>query len=752
MTGLPARTPTAAGAGARRPGGSAGPQPADAGARPAGPPRPAAAQATTVRRVMTGLLGPLAAAALVAVALSITVTGHSSLQDVGFGLVAAAAIAAAVLARAPERTPQWQVAAGAVVAAAAMTCDRLAVHLGGTARPGLMAAATFGALAVIAVSVHLVLSLPDGRLVRGLVGGHPPPGRTLAARPSRIRRASAGAAYAAAAIAGVLLGLARQPVSVGAGAFLWAVLLAAALPAVRLRYLAATGRDRDRLQWIGVGAVLAGGLALAAAVLHVLVAWPVPIAATAAACTIFLPLGMIAGEIRPLGPLAGRALVQLIAIAGFAVVVAVIYLIVVLGVGSRPATATDRELLGLSMLAAAIAAAGYLPVRQRLVAWANHVVFGAREAPDEALRTFGSRMTRAVPMDELLLQLAESLRKTMALSSAEVYTGTEDVLERAVSVPDSGTRSLVVTARERLVVTRAGVAGNAWVSVWLPALLDGREQSQLRVAPVSHAGQLLGLIVTERPGGGDAFTDEDDRVLTELARQVGLAFHNAQLDSALQNTLDELRAQAEALRESRARIVASGDAERRRLERDLHDGAQQNLVALAVSLRLARDVLTDEPGTAAEMLDQLAEDLRRTIQDLRDLAHGIYPPLLADGGLARALEAAAARSPLAIRVTSSDLGRYSAEIEAAVYFCCLEALQNAAKHAPGARVDVRLWEESGGLLFSVTDDGPGFDVAAARGGHGYTNMADRLGAIGGTVRWQSDPGSGAAVLGSVPLT
>jgi signal transduction histidine kinase len=766
MTGLPARMQAPA-ASDEPPASSDTPSraPAAGATTPDGmtgggqdPPRqvgraPAAARATVARSVLTGLLGPVAALALVAVALGVTVPGPGSvLQDVGFGLVVTAAIAAAVLARAPERTPQWQVTAGTVAAAAAMTCYRVAAGARGTTRPDVMAVATFCALLVMAVSVHLVLALPDGRLTRSRLTGHGRPGRRMPARPSRVRRVSAGAAYAAAVIAGLLLGLARQPVSVAVGALLWTGALAVTLPAIRLRYLAATGHDRQRLQWIGVGAVLAAGLALAVGVLHVLVAWPVPAAAAAAACTVFLPLGMIAGEIRPLGPLAGRALVQLIAVAGFAVVVAVIYVIVVLGIGHAPATAADRELLGLSMLAAAIAAAGYLPARQRLVAWANHAVFGAREAPDEALRTFGSRMTRAISMDELLLQLAESLRKTMALTSAEVYTGTEDVLERAVSVPDSGPRSLVVTARERLVITRTGVSGSAWASVWLPALLDGREQSQLRVAPVSHADQLLGLIVTERPADGDGFTDEDDRVLTELARQVGLAFHNAQLDSALQNTLSEVRAQAEALRESRARIVASGDAERRRLERNLHDGAQQNLVALAVRIRLARDVLADDPAATAELLDQLADDLRRTIQELRDLAHGIYPPLLADGGLARALEAAANRSPLAVSVTSSDLGRYSPEIEAAVYFCCLEALQNAAKHAPGASVEVRLWQESGGLLFSVTDDGPGFDVTATRGSHGYMNMADRLGAIGGTVRWQSEPGRGAAVLGSVPLT
>jgi len=556
-----------------------------------------------------------------------------------------------------------------------------------------------------------------------------------------------------ALVAGATLGSQDHPISVATGAIVWAAALAITLPALRLSYLPSAGRERERLQWIGASAVLAAGLALAAAVLHVLVSWPPQLAATTAACTVLLPVGMMAGEVRSLGPSAGQALVQLIAVAGFAVVVSAIYFIVVLGVGNGPAVDNgDRELLGLSMLAAALAAVGYLPARERLLAWAKHAVYGAREAPDEALRTFGNRLTRAIPMDELLLQLAESLRKTMALTSAEIYTGTGDVLERTVSVPDAGPRSLVVTPRERPIITRAGVSGSAWAGVWLPALLDGREQGQLRVAPISHGGQLLGLIVVERHAAGDSFTDEDDRVLTDLARQVGLAFHNAQLDSALQNTLDELRAQAEALRESRARIVASGDAERRRLERNLHDGAQQNLVALAVSLRLTRDVIAEDPAAAAELLDQLAEDLKVTISELRDLAHGIYPPLLADSGLGKALEAAASRSPLAVAVSAAGTGRYSPDIEAAVYFCCLEALQNAAKHAPGATVTIRLWEESGGLLFAVTDDGPGFDSRSARNGHGYINMADRLGAFGGAVRWQSEPGHGVSVQGSVPLT
>jgi signal transduction histidine kinase len=403
------------------------------------------------------------------------------------------------------------------------------------------------------------------------------------------------------------------------------------------------------------------------------------------------------------------------------------------------------------MLAAAVAAAVYLPSRDRLLASATRFVYGAREAPDEVLRTFGSRMTRAVAMDELLLQLAESLRKTMGLTRAEVYTGSGDVLECTVSVPDAGRRSILVTERERPVVTRAGVSGNAWAAVWLPALLEDRDGSQLRVAPISHGGQLLGLIVVERPAGADAFSEEDERVLTELARQAGLAFHNVQLDAALQTTLDELRRQADELRQSRARIVATADAERRRVERDLHDGAQQHLVALAVNLRLARDIITDDPGAGAEMLAQMGEDVQVTIKELRELAHGIYPPLLADAGLGEALRAAAARCTIPVSVSADGIGRYSQGAETAVYFCCLEALQNAAKHAPEATAQVRVWEESGGLLFSVSDNGPGFNPEQARAGHGFVNMADRLGAIGGTVRWESQPGHGSAISGSVPV-
>ena len=242
----------------------------------------------------------------------------------------------------------------------------------------------------------------------------------------------------------------------------------------------------------------------------------------------------------------------------------------------------------------------------------------------------------------------------------------------------------------------------------------------------------------------------DERVLAELARQVGLALHNVRLDSALQASLDEVRRQAGELQASRARIVAAADAERRRIERDLHDGAQQHLVALAVNLRLVRDLVGENPD-AAEMLEMLADSVKDTIQELRDLAHGIYPPLLRERGLGEALRAAALRSPLACHVTDEVGGRLPAEVEAAVYFCCLEAMQNAGKYAGAdATIEVVLRREGGVLCFEVRDDGAGFDAAGTTG-QGFVNMADRVGALDGTVQIESAPGRGTSVTGRIPL-
>jgi signal transduction histidine kinase len=268
---------------------------------------------------------------------------------------------------------------------------------------------------------------------------------------------------------------------------------------------------------------------------------------------------------------------------------------------------------------------------------------------------------------------------------------------------------------------------------------------------MTHSGQLFGLLVLERPEGEEEFSEEDDRVLTELARQVGLALQNSELDNALKATLDQVQRKNAELQESRARIVASGDAERRKIERNLHDGAQQHLVALAVKLRLIQRVGEANPEQALAMVEEARSDVLATVEEVRALAHGIYPPLLMDRGLPEALQAAAGRASLPTTVTADGIDRYEQDVEAAVYFCILEALQNAGKHAgEAATVAVEVAATDDELRFSVVDDGAGFELADRVGGHGFVNMGDRLGAIGGTVEVSSALGQGTRISGRIP--
>ena len=241
--------------------------------------------------------------------------------------------------------------------------------------------------------------------------------------------------------------------------------------------------------------------------------------------------------------------------------------------------------------------------------------------------------------------------------------------------------------------------------------------------------------------------------MTELARQVGLALHNVQLDSALQRSLEDLQQANGDLRDSRLRIVAAGDSERRKLERNLHDGAQQHLVAMAVKLRLAEELVEDDPAEATKVIVELRDNLKDAIAELRALAHGIFPPLLSSGGLGEALPAAAGRAALYTSVDAAGIARYTPEIEATVYFCCLEAMQNAGKHAgEDAEIMIRVRHENQLLWFEVSDDGAGFDEkSSALAGHGFINMTDRLGAVGGRLSVHSALGEGTTIRGEIPL-
>jgi signal transduction histidine kinase len=378
---------------------------------------------------------------------------------------------------------------------------------------------------------------------------------------------------------------------------------------------------------------------------------------------------------------------------------------------------------------------------------------GSLSAIDFARGSFATQLSHGVPMADLLLQMVEAMRDSFKLDAAELWLNEGGVLRLTASEPKRERASISITPAEESIAVNARVSGAAWAKVWLPDLLRDRDETYLRVAPVSHSAQLFGLIVAERARKGENLAADADETLEEVAREVGVAVNKARLDSALQESLDRLRQQAVELQASRGRLVAAADAERRRIERNLHDGAQQHLVALSVKVRLVEQLADRDPERAKQLMNQLQDDVKSAVEELRSLAHGIYPPLLSSSGLAEAMSAACRRAPLPASVDADGVGRYAPEIEAAVYFCCLEALQNAAKHAgPEASARVRVWEEAGGLLFEVSDDGIGFENGAHADGAGLTNMRDRLGAVGGTLRVESVAGKGTRVHGVVPVS
>jgi signal transduction histidine kinase len=242
----------------------------------------------------------------------------------------------------------------------------------------------------------------------------------------------------------------------------------------------------------------------------------------------------------------------------------------------------------------------------------------------------------------------------------------------------------------------------------------------------------------------EPLTPPEGALLEHVASQAGMLLRNLRLTTELRATIDELRA-------SRRRLVEAQDSERRRIERNIHDGAQQQLVALGVKMSLAQRLLRGDVDAADRMLDDLRGEATQALDDLRELARGIYPPLLADRGLVEAVQAQARKASIPVQVEAAGpIGRQSQEIEAAVYFCVLEALQNVAKYAGASQVTVRILAADGLLHFDVADDGAGFDTTVTRFGTGLQGMTDRLGALGGGLTVTSAPGKGTTVSGAMP--
>ena len=398
--------------------------------------------------------------------------------------------------------------------------------------------------------------------------------------------------------------------------------------------------------------------------------------------------------------------------------VTAVYVAVVVGLGTALGNG-DRNLL-FSIAATALVAVAFQPAKQRVQAAVNRLVYGQRASPYEVLANFSQRVGELLGNREVLDQTARLLGEATGAARSEVWLRSGDEV-RAVACWPHGS-----CTPEPLPLARAE--------------LSLAERATLSV-PVRQQGELLGAL-TVQAGAGGAVRPVEVKLATDLAAQAGHVLGNVRLTEELVRRLEDLRA-------SRQRLVSAQDEERRRLERNLHDGAQQHLVALRVHLGLATAAIDEHPEQLRALLDESQQVAAEALQNLRDLAHGIYPPLLADEGLVVAVRARSHRSPLPVQVYG-DERRYPQETEMAVYFCCLEALQNAAKYSGASKVTVHLIDREDALQFSVEDDGKGFDPSETRWGAGLQNMTDRLQALGGDLEIISSPGHGTRLAGEVP--
>jgi signal transduction histidine kinase len=370
----------------------------------------------------------------------------------------------------------------------------------------------------------------------------------------------------------------------------------------------------------------------------------------------------------------------------------------------------------LTIAAAVTIALLFQPLRRRAQLFANRLVYGRRATPYQALSDFAGDMAGQLDLTEAVDKMVSVLAGATGADRAEAWIRVGTRLRPAAVWPHGSPPSAAVAL---------GPDGG------LPAFAGAS-----RAVAVQHGGELLGALSLQKPRN-EALTGTEDELLRHLASQAGLVLRNAAL-------IDELRA-------SRRRLVEAQDAERRKIERNLHDGAQQQLIALMIQLGLLEES-ADDPGAVRQLAPAVKDGLRAALEDLRDLARGIYPPLLADQGLVPALQAQARKASLPVEIDADGIGRYPQDIEAAVYFCALEALQNVAKYAGASRATVSLSCTGGSLRFTVTDDGAGFDTASARHGTGLQGMADRLAALGGALDVRSQPGRGTTLTGQLPVS
>jgi signal transduction histidine kinase len=479
-----------------------------------------------------------------------------------------------------------------------------------------------------------------------------------------------------------------------------------------VRFRRSRGVERQQIKWFALAAVyLVVSLVLSPVLLALgassFVADSVVTGLAFLALPVSIGIAVLQYHLYELDVVVKKTLVA----GAFALLVIAVYGAVV---GLFGVFAAGRESPGALFVIALLLGLAFRPVARFARRVADRIVYGKRATPYEVLTEFTERMGESYATEDVVTRMAEILGQATGAGSARVWLRVGSLLRPAASWPSSAGPAEVVE-----------VSGDA-----LPTLA-GEDAVEVR-----DRGELLGALSVTMPPS-DPMNPSKERLVRDLASQAGLVLRNVRL-------VEELRA-------SQRRLVTAQDQERRRLERNIHDGAQQQLVALSVKTRLARDLTPRDPGKSAEMLTQIDAEIQKTLEDLRDLARGIYPPLLVDKGLGAALDAQARRSVVPTTVAAERIGRYPPEVEAAVYFSCLEALQNVAKYAEASSATVTLAQSNGNLTFEVADDGRGFDPATVSSGTGLQGIADRLSALHGELTIRSELGAGTRVRGRIEV-
>ena len=481
------------------------------------------------------------------------------------------------------------------------------------------------------------------------------------------------------------------------------------------RYRRGSRDARRRIRWLLVPALVAGF----GAVLDLLLATQ-PYTATQVlidaiwiASLVALPVAIAIALLKPDLLDIDRVLRRSLVYGSLWTLIALVYVVAAAGLGMAAGQRLD---ISVAIVLTVVATLVFQPARRRLEWLADRWVFGARMDSAQLVTRLGSTLAETFDLDTLLPHIERTLEDGLGVVWARVRLDGE-----SAPVPHR----------------RDDSTANVEPELTVPINLGAETLGELQCGPRSNGAPL---------------TDDDRDLVITLARQAALAVRNVKLTAELADRLAEVRDQATELEQSRIRLVRAQETERRRIERNIHDGVQQDLVALLSHCGRIRNQLSHDPAAATDLLDQFQASLQRAIGDLRELAHGIHPTLLTDRGLLEAVEALAARSPIpvTVRADPSLRGlRFAEEVEGAGYFTVAEALTNVLKHAHAANTEVSLLRSNGWLRIEVHDDGTGFERTPSTG-NGLANLAERLTALGGRLDVDST-GTGTTVRATLSI-